>query len=177
VELIIGAAVVYVLFKIVKHSFADAWLKSSAATVLSSLMRDMERNHSFSNKCPCFRSIDKSAEIIIQCGYEACPDAFNGKKGLRAHKVSLACYSLGVAATRAYLHGMADFQGLLLTLNTALKGIEANAASLPLNRIDHELIKTSQAILVDLAEKETNRESTPLEQEIDNMLGANSGAA
>lgn len=92
-ELILILIIGFFVIKIgLVGGIANIWKKSDAATGVTNLLEDQKRKGFF------WGDAFKAAHDYIEWAWEAQPRIFNGKLGVRPHKVSTAIYALAVAA-------------------------------------------------------------------------------
>lgn len=85
----------------------SVWKKSDAATGVTNLLEDQKRKGYF------WGDTAKAANDYINWAWDAEPSIFNGKRGVRPHKVSTAIYALAVAAERLKRQNHQNTEGVV----------------------------------------------------------------
>lgn len=139
----------------------NTYKKSEAAAIVQNLLQIRKDEGAYHGEPAA------DANSLIRAVYERTPERFNGKRGLRPHKLSFAAqgfaYGLSMSAensrtTLAYL----------ACLEQILQEVEKNQILYPLNKLDQVLL--GEAVIA-LEEKAVAYNESPAGMEINDVLG------
>ncbi len=145
----------------------NTYKKSEAAVIVQNLLQ-LRKNEGGYYGDPA-----SEATNLVKSVYEVTPELFNGKRGLRPHKLSFAAQALA--------YGLKDASGdsrktlvFLACLEQVLQEVEKNQILYPLNQLDQTLL--GDALLV-FEEQSTLYNQSPLGKEMNNILGTKEKAS
>lgn len=161
-EIVILAVVVFVIFKFGIIRSLISWIKKAdAATAVQNLL-EHQKSMGLFDGTPA-----SAATLYIQEAWESKPDVFDGRFGVRPHKLSVVVYSMALAVQRLYQQGNRNFAPVMIGLGSAISEIEVNGSYYPFAAIDHKLFQEAVEIIGPIMEREGN---TPASTELTALL-------
>lgn len=112
----------------------DNWKKAEAAAVIEAALTDMRQAGTYD------RDPAKGANAIVQKAWETQPEIFDGRSGVRPHKLTVAIVSMSMMVEN--MNPESDyFTPFMVSLGVMLQGAAANATQLGFTRTDEHLIE------------------------------------
>mgnify|MGYP005988624429 CR=1 FL=1 len=125
--------------------FPNLLAKAKASIIVENLLIIQNERFNFDN------NISKTSQELINQVFESMPDVYEGKFGVRPHKVTIAISALAEGLNKINVENKL-FTPYLLSLATALNEVEINSGFYSFTNIDYTLIDTS----VKIFEKKAN---------------------
>lgn len=116
--------------------FPNLLAKSKASIILENLLTIQKEKYNFDD------NISKISQELINQVFESMPDVYEGKFGVRPHKVTVAIAALAEGLNKINVDNKL-FSPYLLSLATALNDVEINSGFYSFTNIDYTLISTS----------------------------------
>lgn len=120
--------------------FSNLLAKAKASIIVENLLIIQNERFNFDD------NISKTSQELINQVFESMPDVYEGKFGVRPHKITIAIAALAEGLNKINVENKL-FTPYLLSLATALNEVEINSGFYSFTNIDYTLINTSVKIL------------------------------
>ncbi len=160
-EIIVLGLVGFFVIKFNVIGFIISWMrKSDAAASVQALLENKEKLFMFDGN-PA-----SAATIYVQEAWDSKPDVFNGKFGVRPHKLAVVIYSLALAVKKLDLQKDGNYGPVAIAYASASSELEVNGKYYNLSLVDFSLIKESLEMLAHIVER---MEAPSVEGSINNL--------